>query len=81
MSGLVSTDETLLIETSNYNSTVVPLSVDLESPWTSVNGTIMSNEDPNGFNYKNNATAITPLPLKLTNSAPLGNGSWTWDVP
>ena len=64
----------------NVNSTSVPLSVDIESGWTSVNGTIMTNPDINGFNYKNNATAITPQPLYLT-STTSGNGNWTWNVP
>ena len=70
-----------LTDFSNVNGTEVPLSVDVESSWTSVNGTIMSNPDPNGFNFKNNATAIVPRQLNLTRSYPVGNGSWTWNVP
>jgi alpha-N-arabinofuranosidase len=64
----------------NTNETSVPLSVNIESTWTSVNGTIITNPDPNGFNYKNNATAIIPQPLNLT-STTSGNGTWNWDVP
>ncbi|KAI9051279.1 hypothetical protein LZ554_005380 [Drepanopeziza brunnea f. sp. 'monogermtubi'] len=71
----------VFLKVININSTVVPLTVDLETSWTSINGTIMSNADPNGFNYKDNATAITPLPLNLTSKAPGGDGSWTWNVP
>jgi alpha-N-arabinofuranosidase len=79
--------EALIFETkvltscSNVNSTVVPLSVAIETPWTSVNGTIITNPDVNGFNYKNNATAITPQPLNLTSTTPGSNGIWTWNVP
>lgn len=66
---------------SNVNATTVTLNVALESTWTTVNGSIMTNADPNGFNYKNNATAITPQPLNLTSSKPASDGSWIWDVP
>jgi alpha-N-arabinofuranosidase len=57
------------------------MTVELESAWRSVNGTIISNPDPNGYNFKNNATAITPLPLNLTSTKPNAKGDWTWNVP
>jgi len=63
------------------NATTVPLTVSVESSWTTVNGTIITNPDLNSFNYKNNATAITPQPLNLTSSGAGLNGTWTWDVP
>ncbi|OWP02904.1 hypothetical protein B2J93_3484 [Marssonina coronariae] len=73
----------VFLKVININSTLIPLTVELETSWSSVNGTILSSEDPNGYNYKNNATAIIPRPLNLTSTKPAGdgNGSWTWDVP
>jgi alpha-N-arabinofuranosidase len=64
------------------NATAVPLEVTLESKWKSVNGTIITHPDPNGFNYKNNQTAIVPEALKLGGaSKPPKKGAWTWSVP
>jgi alpha-N-arabinofuranosidase len=57
------------------------MKVSLETPWKFVNGTIITNKDVNGFNYKNNATAITPQPLFLENKTPSKDGSWSWNVP
>ena len=72
----------MFLRVRNTNETSVPLSVDLEATWTSVNGTIITNTDPSRFNYKNNATAITPQPLNLTNTnSGNGNGTWSLDVP
>ncbi|KAL2063106.1 hypothetical protein VTL71DRAFT_6178 [Oculimacula yallundae] len=65
----------------NTNGTVVPLTVDLESEWTTVNGTILANPDPNGYNYKNNATAIVPRPLNLTENQADSTDCWRWNVP
>jgi alpha-N-arabinofuranosidase len=66
---------------SNLNSTTVPLTVSIQTPWKHVNGTTITNKDVNGFNYKNNATAIIPQPLHLQNSSPGRDGTWDWDVP
>jgi alpha-N-arabinofuranosidase len=65
----------------NTNSTAVLMDVKLESSWTSVNGTIITADDPNAFNYRNNQTAVAPLPLNLASSVPATNGSWSWSVP
>ena len=61
----------------NVNATVVSLEVSLNSKWSSVNGTIITNPDVNGIKYKNNATAITPQPLNMTSSTLGVDGSWS----
>lgn len=67
---------------SNIEAEPQPLSVKLESGWTSVNGTIITGDDLNGFNYKNNATAISSQPLDLKgNTKPRRGGDWKWSVP
>jgi alpha-N-arabinofuranosidase len=72
----------LLTERSNIASASVPLDVKLENSWRSVNGTIIMGTDPNGFNYKNNATALIPNPLQLEgNTRPGRGGDWKWNVP
>jgi len=57
--------------------------VQLESAWTAVNGTIINSDDndPNGYNYKNNQTAIVPRPLNLSSPSCPENSVWKWDVP
>ena len=41
-----------------------------------------TNENVNGFNYRNNATAIVPMPASIPASAMAANGSsFSWDVP
>ncbi|RDW71039.1 hypothetical protein BP6252_07602 [Coleophoma cylindrospora] len=79
--GAAADEGSVYLKVINIGNSSVPLSVGLESAWTSVNGTIITNPDPNGYNYKNNATAITPVPLNLTSTTPSGNGSWEWNVP
>ena len=66
---------------SNVNDTAIPLTVSIEDKWRAVNGTIITHENPTGFNYKNNQTEIIPKPLNLTTSHPADDGAWTWDVP
>jgi hypothetical protein len=60
------------------NATTVPLTVGLESSWSSVNRTILTNSDLKAFNYKN---AIMPQPLNLTYTGPGSNGNWSCNVP
>ncbi|KIN00117.1 glycoside hydrolase family 51 protein [Oidiodendron maius Zn] len=73
--------ESVFLKVINVNSTTVPLTVSIETPWKFVNGTIITNKDVNGFNYKNNATAITAQPLFLENKSPSRDGIWRWNVP
>jgi alpha-N-arabinofuranosidase len=77
----VLTEPRLADSCSNVNSTVISLSVTIESQWSTVNGTIITNPDPNSFNYKSNATALSPQPLNLTSTEPGANGVWAWAVP
>lgn len=64
----------------NAGNSTVPLSVALDTTYSSVNGTILTAPDPNAFNFRNNQTAVVPRPLNLT--APVaGNGSFVWNVP
>jgi len=65
----------------NIANVSVPLQVTLESQWDEVNGTIITGPDPNGFNYKNNQTALIPVPVDLSASTTSTNGSWSWNVP
>lgn len=58
-----------------------PLSVALEAAWSAVNGTIITDNDPNGFNYKDNQTAIVPVPLNLTSTSRAVGQAWNWTVP
>ncbi|KAI9814218.1 MAG: hypothetical protein M1827_003384 [Pycnora praestabilis] len=65
----------------NSGNNTVPLSVQLDQPYTNVNGTIITNPDPNAYNYRNNQTAIIPTPLSLSLATQSGGMNFTWDVP
>ncbi|KAL9111959.1 MAG: hypothetical protein Q9227_003579 [Pyrenula ochraceoflavens] len=69
----------------NTASTPIPLSATLNTPYSSVNGTILTNPDLNAFNYKNNQTAVVPVPFTPGSSAAGnstgGTGNFEWDVP
>ena len=41
---------------------------------------MQTNDDLRGFNYRNNQTAIVPVPADLK-GASSDNGAFTWDVP
>ncbi|KAL3425240.1 alpha-N-arabinofuranosidase A [Phlyctema vagabunda] len=74
-------DKSVILKVINIANTSISLTVELETAWSSVNGTIITGPDPNGFNYRNNQTAIVPIPLNLTSSTPSVDGEWTWNVP
>ncbi|MCJ1359481.1 MAG: hypothetical protein MMC33_009483 [Icmadophila ericetorum] len=69
-------------EVVNSGTTNLPLTVLLGAPYSSVNGTIITNSNSEGFNYFNNATAIVPAPISaLPRPATGSNGNCTWNVP
>lgn len=62
----------------------MPLSVMIDAAYSKVNGTIMQNDDINGFNFVNNRTAIMPRPLGANGTevpAISSDGSFIWTVP
>jgi len=71
----------LFLKVVNAVETAIPMSVNVESAWMSVNGTILTNPSLNAFNYINNATAVVPVPLKLNSTTPSFNETWVWIVP
>jgi alpha-L-arabinofuranosidase len=61
---------------------VVPFQLRIDTGYSTVNGTILSSEDPNAFNFRNNQTAIVPKPLDIPASATKNkNGAFKWQVP
>lgn len=68
-----------VINSANFT---VPLSVDLGAKWSSVNGTMIQNDNLHAYNSVDDKEAVVPRPLNLT-SAPssYGNGSFSWTVP
>lgn len=58
----------------------VGLTVDLDG-WKGVNGTIITADDLNAYNYVNNKTQVVPVETDLSCATSHGNGSWGWDVP
>jgi alpha-N-arabinofuranosidase len=78
-------DETLnavYLKVVNSGNQTVPLSVDIDATYFSVNGTILTNPDLQGFNYFNNQTAIVPRPIEgLMSNSTSGNGTFQWSVP
>ncbi|KAF2149048.1 glycoside hydrolase family 51 protein [Myriangium duriaei CBS 260.36] len=64
----------------------VVLTVDIPA-YKSVNGTILTADDLNSYNYINNKTQVVPQPLDLSSaqsgsSGTYGNSStWAWQVP
>ncbi|KAI9689643.1 MAG: hypothetical protein M1820_010141 [Bogoriella megaspora] len=72
----------IYLKVINSGNQTVPLDVNIDAGYSSVNGTIITNDDPNGFNYRNNMTAIVPQPLNISSAAyGAGNGAFKWQVP
>jgi len=72
--------KTVYLKVVNADNATVPLSVDMDARWSRVNGTIITNPDPAGFNYLNNQTAIVPVAIDGLCSDG-GDGRFAWDVP
>ena len=69
----------LQFQVVNTLNKTVPLTVDLDVTFSDVNGTILTNEDINAFNYRDNRMAVVPVPLTLP---PTNNQSkFDWQVP
>jgi len=64
----------------NSGNSSVPLTVGLEQAYSGVNGTIITADDPNAFNFRNNQTAVVPVPLDLSGSTS-SDTSFSWSVP
>ncbi|KAL1637860.1 hypothetical protein SLS56_000417 [Neofusicoccum ribis] len=74
----------LYLKVVNAGNRTIPLSVSIDAAYSKFNGTIMQNDDINGFNYVNNQTAIIPRPLGANGTAvpaKSSNGSFIWNVP
>lgn len=65
----------------NAGNATVSLTLDFDTSYTSVNGTILTNPDVNGFNYRNNATAIVPVAVDLPSSTNQTGTTFEWGVP
>lgn len=72
----------IYVKVVNTGNTTAPLSIELDIPVKAMpHGTIITNPDVNGFNYRNNQTAITPQPFTLPASTMVSNTTFMWDVP
>ncbi|KAA8895832.1 alpha-L-arabinofuranosidase A [Sphaerosporella brunnea] len=66
----------------NADTTPHAITLNLDVKVSTVNGTILTNEDEYAFNYRNNATAISPKTFTLDESV-IGNGGKqvTYELP
>ena len=71
----------IYLKVINAGNKTVPLTVDIDTDWSSVNGTILTAPDLNDFNFRNNQTAVVPKPLDLPSNATTSNGTFVWNVP
>lgn len=62
----------------NAANAVVPLTLEFDREVSGVNGTILTHEVRNGFNYLNNQTAISPKEIVFES---IDGSSWEFDVP
>lgn len=62
----------------NAANSAVPLTLEFDREISGVNGTILTHEIRNGFNYLNNQTAISPKALEFEST---DGSSWDFDVP
>lgn len=69
----------LYLKVINAGNSSVPLTVDIDTEFQSVNGTIITNTDVNAYNTVENQNAVVPRPLNSTGS--ISNGNWKWQVP
>jgi alpha-N-arabinofuranosidase len=76
-----------IIRVINAGASSVPLTVNLDAEYTTVNGTILTANDVNAFNFIDNPHGISPKRLEGMSSLVQGkeqNGSrrsLKWDVP
>jgi alpha-L-arabinofuranosidase len=64
----------------NTGNKTVPLSVSLDRKPSSVNGTIIQNDNMNAYNSPEKKDAV--VPKKLTDTGKIGGrGTWSWTVP
>ena len=67
----------------NTGNATVPITVNLDRPYTGVNGTILSGPDVHSFNSMQDKMAVSPKPLKDNWKATktLVNGTLEWHIP
>ncbi|MCJ1322698.1 hypothetical protein MMC15_008047 [Xylographa vitiligo] len=72
----------IYLKVINSGNNTVPLMVDLDTNYTGVNGTILTNLNLDGSNYINNETAIVPVPISTLPSPSSSNTQMlSWGVP
>ena len=71
--------DTIYLKIVNTAATPVTLDVQFDRPYSAVNGTILTDADLDAFNYKDNATAVVPVPVAF--GAEGTPSSFSWDVP
>lgn len=65
----------------NSGNMTVPLTLNLDATYTGVNGTILTDPDLNAFNFRNNQTAVVPVPVTGLPAMGSGAKNFSWDVP
>ncbi|THV87228.1 glycoside hydrolase [Aureobasidium pullulans] len=72
----------IYLKVINTLNSTVPLSVNIPSAYSGVNGTSITASDLNSYNYVGNKTEVVPRPAEVESTASSANGSaWSWDVP
>ncbi|KAF2396417.1 glycoside hydrolase [Trichodelitschia bisporula] len=64
----------------NAGKDVANLAVDIDTPYSAVNGTILSAEDAKAFNFVDHQTSVVPRPLSLP-AQKSSTGNFNWKVP
>ncbi|KAI5837654.1 Arabinosidase A [Morchella snyderi] len=72
--------DVIYVKLVNAANSAVPLTLEFDRAITGVNGTVLTHEVRNGFNYISNQTAISPQALELE-EVEAGASEWVWEVP
>ncbi|KAF2431603.1 glycoside hydrolase [Tothia fuscella] len=76
-------EQVVYVKVINAGAATVPLTVNIDSGYSGVNGTILTSNDIDDFNFFGNKTVVVPKPLVGLDADGLGtvNGTFKWDVP
>ncbi|MCJ1310351.1 hypothetical protein MMC25_004015 [Agyrium rufum] len=71
----------IYLKMTNSGNHTIPLTVNFDLPFNSVNGTILTNPDLNAFNYLYNSTAVVSVPVTFPAGTNTTGQTFTWGVP
>ena len=73
--------DAIYVKVINTLNDTVPLNLQLDRSYQSVNGTILTADDLNSFNFVHNQSQVIPRPANGMDASKQAQGLLTWNVP